>query len=29
MVNFNAIWNDVLEVGTVEKTLKAKTIDGA
>jgi len=28
MVNSNAIWNDVLEVGTVGKTLKACTTDG-
>ena len=27
-MNSNAIWKDVLEVGTVEKTWKAKTIDG-
>jgi len=28
MVNSNAIWNDVLEVGTAEKPLKARKIDG-
>ena len=27
MVNSNAIWNDVLEVGTAEKILEAWAID--
>ena len=27
MVNFDTIWNDVLEVGTAEKILKAWAID--
>jgi len=28
MVNSNAIWNDVLEVGTADKHLKVRTTDG-
>ena len=28
MVNSDAIWHDVLEVGTTEKMLKAWTVDG-